>query len=71
MFYERRSGNRWYSAKMDSLPRITFNGEEVEVLKRHEKFEYLGKPLAVAGEYEGHVKEIFDTLLIYSILVHP
>ena len=61
MFYERRSGNRWYSAKMDSLPRITFNGEEVEVLKRHEKFEYLGKPLTVAGEYEGHVKEIFYT----------
>ena len=61
MFYERRSRNRWYSAKMDSLPHITFNGEEVEVLKRHEKFEYLGKPLTAAGEYEGQVKEIFYT----------
>ena len=47
IFYERRSANRWYKAKSDKLPKVEFNGEIVKVLKRHEEFVYLGKPLTV------------------------
>ena len=52
IFYEKRSDNRWYKAKSNKLPEIEFNGKIVEVLKRHEEFVYLGKPLTVAGEPE-------------------
>ena len=61
IFYERRSANRWYKAKSDKLPEIEFSGKIVEVLKRHEEFVYLGKPLTVAGKSASHVKEIIET----------
>ena len=60
LFYERRSSNRWYKAKRDVQPSVSFNGEEVKVHERHEPYTYLGKPLTFAGEDENHVKEIFD-----------
>ena len=63
IFYERRSANRWYKVKSDKLPEIEFSGNIVEVLKRHEEFVYLGKPLTVAGEPESHVKEIMETFM--------
>ena len=47
IFYERRSANRWYKAKSDKLPEIDFSGKIVEVLKRHEEFVYLGKPICL------------------------
>ena len=31
LFYERRSANRWYKAKRDVQPSVSFNGEEVKV----------------------------------------
>ena len=60
LFYERRSANRWYKAKRDVQPSVSFNGEEVKVHGRHEPCTYLEKPLTVAGENENHVEEIFD-----------
>ena len=60
IFYERRSGNRWFKAKKDVPPSIEFNDELIPVLQRHEKFVYLGKPLTVAGEFEEHSKEIIE-----------
>ena len=36
LFYERRSTYRWYEAKRDVQPSVSFNGEEVKVHKRHE-----------------------------------
>ena len=50
IFYERRSANRWYKVKSDKLPEIEFSGNIVEVLKRHEEFVYLRKPLTVVRE---------------------
>ena len=35
IFYERRSGNRWYKAKSDKPPEIKIDGEVIEVLKRN------------------------------------
>ena len=60
VFYERRSGNRWYKAKSDSLPEIEFNNEKMPVLKRKETFVYLGKPLTVAGETEEELIEMLN-----------
>ena len=60
LFYERRRANRWYKAKRDVQPSVSFNGKEVKVHERHEPCTYLGKPLTVAGEDENHVEEIFD-----------
>ena len=56
--YERRSGNRWYKAKGDKEPNLTVNQERISVLKRHEPFTYLGKPLTVAGETENQVPDM-------------
>ena len=67
IFYERRSGNRWFKAKKDVALSIEFNDELVPALQRHEKFVYLGKPLTVAGEFEEHSKEIIEE---YSNLLH-
>ena len=67
IFYECRSGNRWFKAKKDVPPSIEFNDELVPVLQRHEKFVYLGKPLTVMGEFEEHSKEIIED---YSKLLH-
>ena len=67
VFYECRSGNRWFKAKKDVPPSIEFNGELVPVLQRHEKFVYLGKPLTATGEFEEHSKEIIED---YSNLLH-
>ena len=61
IFYERRSGNRWYKAKNDREPEIRINNEKIQVYKRHESFTYLGKPLTVAGEEEKHVQNIIKT----------
>ena len=61
IFYKRRSANRWYKAKSDKPSEIEFSGKIVEVLKRHEEFVYLGKPLTVAEEPKSHVKEIIET----------
>ena len=55
ILYERRSGNRWYKAKGDKPPEIKIHGEKVKVLRRHELFTYLGKPLTVEGEDEKKV----------------
>ena len=41
IFYEHRSGNRWFKAKKDVPPPIEFNDELVPVLQRHEKSVYL------------------------------
>ena len=40
LFYERRSTNRWYKAKRDVQPSVSFNGEEVKVHERHESYTY-------------------------------
>ena len=58
IFYERRSGNRWYKSKSDTPPEVDFNGEKVAVLERHECYKYLGKPLSVAGESPDHLNEM-------------
>ena len=67
IFYERRSGNRWFKAKKDVPPSIEFNNELIPVLQCHEKFVYLGKRFTVAGEFEEHSKEIIEE---YSNLLH-
>ena len=66
IFYEHRSGNRWFKAKKDIPPSIEFNDELIPVLQCHEKFVYLGKWLTVMGEFEEHSKEIIE----YSNLLH-
>ena len=75
IFYECRSGNRWFKAKKDVPPSIEFNDELVPVLQCHGKFVYLGKPLTVAGEFEEHSKEIIEEysnwLHLISISVAP
>ena len=48
IFYDRRSGNRWYKAKGYTPPKIKIGGELVKILKRNDPFTYLGKPLTVA-----------------------
>ena len=60
IFYERRSGNRWYKAKSDKPPEIRIDGEVIEVLKRNEPFIYLGKPPTVAGELQSQPKDLLD-----------
>ena len=45
LFYERRSANRRYKAKMDSNPSVFFNGDQVKLHGRHEPYQYLVKPL--------------------------
>ena len=60
LFYERRSANRWYKAKMNSNPSASFNGDQVQLHGRHEPYRYLGKPLTVAREYENHVDDFFE-----------
>ena len=67
LFYERRSGNRWFKAKKDVPPSTEFNDELVPVLQHHERFAYLGKPLIVTREFEEHSKEIIEE---YSNLLH-
>ena len=52
LFYDRRSASRWYKAKGDVQPSVSFNGEEVKVHERHEPYTYLGKPLSVARQDE-------------------
>ena len=47
--------------KSDKLPEIEFRGKIVEVLKHHEEFVYLGKPLTMVREPESYVKEIIKT----------
>ena len=42
------------------LSEIEFSGEIVDVLKRHEEFVYLGKPLLWRGP-ESHVNKIIET----------
>ena len=75
VFYERRSGNRWYKAKSDSPPEIEFNNVKVPVLKRKETFVYLGKPLTVAEETEEELIEMLndyqDLLSLISESVAP
>ena len=61
IFYERRSGNRWYKAKNDREPEIKIGNEKIQVYKGHESFTYLGKPLTVAVEEEKHVQGILKT----------
>ena len=56
--YGLRSGNRWYKEKGDKEPNLTVNDERISVLKRHEPFTYLGKPLTVAGETESQVPDM-------------
>ena len=58
IMYERRSGNRWYKAKGDKEPNLTVNDEWFSVLKSHEPFTYLRKPLTVAGETENQVHDM-------------
>ena len=60
IFYERRSGNRWYKAKSDRLSIIKFNYENVKVLKRDEPYVYLGKPMTVAEETQDEVNQMLD-----------
>ena len=36
LFYKRRSTNRWYKAKRDVQPSVSFNGEEVKAHEKHE-----------------------------------
>ena len=50
IFYDCRSGNRWYRTKSDKPPEIEIDGEVTEVLQRNEPFAYPEKPLTVAGE---------------------
>ena len=57
IFYEHRSGNKWFKAKKDVPPSIEFNDELVPVLQRYEKFVYLGKPLTVAGNLKNIQKK--------------
>ena len=63
IFYEPRSGNRWYKGKNDHDPVVYIHGEQVKVLQRHEPFTYLGKPLTdtVVGESETHVDDMLST----------
>ena len=56
VFYERRSGNRWFKAKKDVPPSTEFNDELVPVLLS-----------TVAGKFEEHSKEIIEE---YSNLLH-
>ena len=58
IMYERRSRNRWCKAKGDKEPNLSVNDEQISVLKRHEPFTYLGKPLTVAGETENQVPDM-------------
>ena len=60
VLWEKKRANRWYKAKRDVRPSVSFNGEEVKVHERHEPCTYLGKPLTVARDDENHVEEIFD-----------
>ena len=66
VFYERRSGNKWYKDKLDSLPKIEFNNVKVPVLKRKETFVYLEKPLTVSG---GTEQELIEMLNDYQDLL--
>ena len=61
IFYDRRSGNRWYKAKNDHELEIRISTEKVRVCKGCESFTYLGKSLTAAGEEEKHVKDIVKT----------
>ena len=56
LFYETRSANRWYKAKRDVQPSVSFNG----------LYTYLGKPLTVTGEDDNQVEEIFDKYMELS-----
>ena len=57
VFYERRSGNRWYKGESESLLEIEFNNVKVPVLKCKETF---AKPLTVAGETEEELIEMLN-----------
>ena len=54
IFYERRSGNKWYKAKSDKPPEIEIDGEVIEVLHRNKPFTYLRTPLTVLVSYKAN-----------------
>ena len=60
--------------KGDKPPEIKIHGEKVKVLRRHEPFTYLGKPLTVAEEDEKQVpamlKEYSEILEIKQTILY-
>ena len=57
LFYERRSGNNWYSSKHDKNSKI----KQISVSKRNEVYKYLGKSISIKVEDLCQVEEMIST----------